>query len=85
MYSVHLTKKACIYCVIGFIISGILCVQAVKADEAEDDLIRDKIVKFLENIPEYSGNLYIGPLRLYPSLEISVTCPPKTDPVVKLV
>ncbi len=45
----------------------------VQADEAEDDLIRDKIVKFLEKIPEYSGNLYIGPLRIYPSLEISGT------------
>ncbi len=74
MYSVHLTKKACIYCVIGFIISGILYVQAIKADEAEDDFPREKIsqiAEFLGSIPGYSGNLYIGPLSIYPSLEIS--------------
>ncbi len=76
MYSVHLTKKACIYCVIGFIISGILYVQAVKADEIESNFLGEKfsqIAKLLESIPEYSGNLYIGPLSIYPSLEISGT------------
>lgn len=77
MYLVYLTKKVCVYCAICFIISGILFVQAVKADEeVEDDSPREKIsqlAEFLGSIPEYSQNLYIGPLRLYPSLEISGT------------
>ncbi len=74
MYLVYLTKKVCVYCATGFIISGILYVQAVKAEEIESNFLGEKfsrIAKLLESIPEYSRNLYIGPLRLYPTLEIS--------------
>ncbi len=73
MYLVHFAIKTCIFCVIVFIISGISSAQENPTTEIENNLLRDKIVKFLENIPEYSGNLYIGPLRIYPSLEISET------------
>ena len=77
MHLIHSTIiKNCVYGIIGFVISGILFVQAVKADEAEVDSPREEIsqlAEFLGSIPEYSKNLYIGPLRLYPSLDISET------------
>ena len=77
MHLVHFTIiKNCVYGIIGFVISGILFVQAVKADEVEVDSPREEIsqlAEFLGSIPEYSKNLYIGPLRLYPSLDISET------------
>jgi hypothetical protein len=53
-----------------------LFAQTVRTDEIENDLPLEKfskITKLLESIPEYSRNLYIGPLRIYPSLEISET------------
>ncbi len=76
MYLVHSIIKTCVFCVIVFTISGISSAQAVKADGIESNSPGEKIgqiAKLLESIPEYSGNLYIGPLRIYPSLEVSGT------------
>ncbi|MFQ5964720.1 MAG: outer membrane beta-barrel protein [Candidatus Scalinduaceae bacterium] len=56
-------------------ISGASFAQEVQT-EIESNSHRHKIsqiVKFLEKIPEYSKNLYLGPLRIYPSFEIAET------------
>ncbi len=73
IYLSHSTIKTFVYGVICFIISGILCIQEVQTEEIEGNLLKDKIFKFLEKIPESADNLYIGPLRIHPSLEISET------------
>ena len=65
--------KACVYSVICFIISGILCIQEVQTEEIEGNLFKDKILEILEMISQSPDNLYIGPLRIHPSLEISET------------
>ena len=35
--------------------------------------VEEYLLEFLEKIPESTGNLYIGPLRIHPSLEVSGT------------
>ncbi|MFQ5964089.1 MAG: hypothetical protein ACE5KZ_07385 [Candidatus Scalinduaceae bacterium] len=71
MYLVHSIIKTCVFCVIVFIISGISSAQENQTTESENSLFRNNIVELLGNIPKYSKNLNIGPLRLYPSFEIS--------------
>ena len=73
IYQFHSTIRTCVYGVICFIISGILCIQEVQTEEIEGNLFKDKILKILEKIPQSADNLYIGPLRIHPSLEISET------------
>ena len=73
VYLFHSTIKTCVYGVICFIISGILCIQEVQTEEVEGGLFKDKILELLEKIPQSTDNLYIGPLRIHPSLEISQT------------
>ena len=63
----------CVYGVICFIISGILCIQEVQTEEIEGGLFKDKILEILAKIPQSADNLYLGPLRIHPSLEISET------------
>ncbi len=73
IYLFHSTIKTSVYGVICFIISGILCIQEVQTEEIEGNLLKDKIFKLLEKIPQSADNLYIGPLRIHPSIEISET------------
>ena len=73
IYLFHSTIKTCVYGVICFIISGILCIQEVQTEEIEGNLLKDKIFAFLEKIPQSADNLYIGPMRIHPSLEVSGT------------
>ena len=73
IYLFHSTIKVCVYGVICFIISGILCIQEVQTEEIEGGLFKDKILEILAKIPQSANNLYIGPLRIHPSLEISET------------
>ncbi len=71
IYLFHPAIKACVYGVICFIISGILCVQEVQTREIEGGFRKDKILGFLEKVPQSAGNLYIGPLKIKPSLSVS--------------
>ncbi len=73
IYLFHSTIKTGVYGVICFIISGILCIQEVQTEEIKGGLFKDKILELLEKIPQSAGNLYIGPLRIHPSLTISET------------
>jgi len=78
IYLFHSTVKTCVYGVICFIISGILCIQDVHSQEIHTqetkvDLFKDKSLEILEKIPQSRNNLNIGPLRIHPSLEISQT------------
>ena len=73
IYLFHSTIKTCVYGVICFIISGILCIQEAHTQEIKGDLFKDKSLEILEKIPQSRNNLKIGPLRIHPSLEISQT------------
>ncbi|MCP4264605.1 MAG: outer membrane beta-barrel protein [Candidatus Brocadiaceae bacterium] len=65
--------KKCCYLAICLIISGIVCIQEAQTEEFKENLFQDKIVGLLSKIPESADRLYIGPLRIHPSLEISET------------
>ncbi len=73
IYFFNSTIKTCAYGVICFIISGILCIQEAQTEEIEGNLFKDKILGMLTKIPESADKLYIGPLGIHPSLEISET------------
>ncbi len=65
--------KTCVYGIICFILSGVLCTHEVQTEEIEANMFKDKIFELLEKIPQSSGNLHIGPIRLHPSIKISET------------
>ncbi len=74
MYLFPPITKTCVFCIIVFTISGISSAQENQKTEIKNNLRRDKkIVKSIRNIPQHSRKLHIGPLRLYPLLEISET------------
>ena len=76
MYIVHIVIKTCSFYLISIILLGILLAQDAPSTNIEDDVIVDKtdqIIKILQSIPQYSGNLNIGPLELKPSFEITET------------
>ena len=70
------TCLSCILCIIGFLVlPGTSYTADVDLDVAnfENDFYSDKtdqIRKFLGTIPLYSQNLYLGPVKINPSLEI---------------
>ncbi len=68
-----LTIKTCVYGTICFIISGMLYIQEVYSQDIKENLFKDKILEIFEKIPQSEDKLYIGPLRIHPSLEISET------------
>ncbi len=65
--------KTCVFCVIVVIISGISSAQENQTTEIKNTLLRDKIIKSINNIPQLSKKRHIGSLRLYPLLELSET------------
>ncbi len=67
------TLKTCVYGIICFIISGMLYIQEVYSQDIKENLFKYKILEILEKIPLSADKLYIGPLRIHPSLEISET------------